>query len=113
METIETIREQLQKELREILDRNEGVVEAMRQKDPAGNWSYEDLGIEGEFDDVLDTLGDRSRKELLNVWNALQRIERGTYGTCVECGRKIDDERLTALPATEYCLECAAKFEVR
>lgn len=113
METIETIRGQLQKELREILDRDERVREAMRQKDPAGNWSYEDLGVEGEFDDVLDALGDRSRKELLDVWNALQRIEKGTYGTCVECGRKIGDDRLKALPAAEFCLKCAAKFEMR
>lgn len=113
MENIEARRDQLRKELKEIVDRNEGVAEAMRQKDPAGNWSYEDLGIEGEFDDVLDTLGDRSRRELLDVWNALQRIDNGTYGSCTECGRKIEEERLKALPATEYCLACAAKFETR
>lgn len=111
MEKIETIRSQLNEELRQALDRNQGVAEAMRQKDPAGNWSYEELGAEGEFDDVLDTLGDRGRIEVLDIWKALQRIDQGTYGICVECGEKIKDERLTALPATPYCLQCASKLE--
>lgn len=113
MEEIELIKSQLKDELRAILERNAGVVEAMRQKDPAGNWSYEDLGLDGEFDEVLDNLGDRARAELLDVWHALQRIDQGTYGICSECGRKISIDRLKALPATEYCVDCAAKFETR
>ncbi len=108
---METIEKQLKEELNQIFQRNQGVMDSIREKDPAGNWSFEDLGVEGEFDDVLEALGDRSRKELLEVWNALQRIDRGTYGTCGDCGRKINSERLKALPATELCLECAIKLE--
>lgn len=111
MEDYSEIREQLRADLERIAARDQEVREAMRRKDPAGNLSFEDLGIDGELDDVLDTLGDRSRTELLDVWNALQRIDRGTYGVCSSCGRTIDKERLKALPATEYCIECAAKLE--
>src|SRR5690554_1247622 len=108
MAKLDTVKQKLKDDLSVILERNSSVIEEMRQKDPGGNWSYEDLGVEGEFDDVLDALGDRARNEVLDIWNALQRIDSGTYGTCIECGRDIDAERLKALPATPYCVECAA-----
>src|SRR4029450_4433617 len=34
--------------------------------------------------------------ELLEVEAAVQRLERGTYGTCQACGRPVVDERLGA-----------------
>ena len=41
---------------------------------------------------------------LIEVRDALQRIENGTFGKCAACGQQIDDERLNALPWTSYCL---------
>lgn len=38
------------------------------------------------------------------VRDALQRIENGTYGRCVDCGRRIDAARLESVPWTPYCL---------
>src|SRR5690625_6036583 len=76
MENLESIKAQLQENLREIIGRGEGVRDQIRQKDPGGNWSYDDLGIEGEFDDVLNRLGDQNRKEALETWQALNRIDR-------------------------------------
>jgi DnaK suppressor protein len=49
--------------------------------------------------------------ELLEVEAAVQRLERGTYGTCQVCGRPIGDERLEAMPATRFCVEDQAKAE--
>ena len=49
--------------------------------------------------------------ELLEVEGAVQRLERGTYGTCQVCGRPIGDERLEAMPATRFCVEDQAKAE--
>ncbi|GAP62547.1 hypothetical protein ARMA_0970 [Ardenticatena maritima] len=40
---------------------------------------------------------------------ALQRMEEGTYGICVECGAEIPYERLEIIPETPYCVQCAAK----
>jgi DnaK suppressor protein len=34
---------------------------------------------------------------------ALQRIEDGTYGKCLDCGRPIEPARLEAVPWTPYC----------
>jgi DnaK suppressor protein len=49
--------------------------------------------------------------ELLEIQTAVERLERGTYGTCQACGRPIGDERLEAMPATRFCVEDQAKAE--
>ena len=49
--------------------------------------------------------------ELLEVEAAVQRLERGTYGTCQVCGRPIGDERLEAMPAARFCIEDQARAE--
>jgi len=49
--------------------------------------------------------------ELLEVEAAVQRLERGTYGSCQVCSRPIGEERLEALPATRFCVEDQARAE--
>jgi RNA polymerase-binding transcription factor DksA len=41
---------------------------------------------------------------LEQVQDALHRIENGTYGTCIVCGRSIEPARLEALPWAAKCL---------
>jgi len=43
--------------------------------------------------------------QLLNIEDALQAIENGTYGKCRVCGKDIPIERLEVLPTTTYCIE--------
>jgi RNA polymerase-binding transcription factor DksA len=38
------------------------------------------------------------------VRDALERIKTGTFGKCVECGRRIAEDRLESIPWTAYCL---------
>jgi DnaK suppressor protein len=42
---------------------------------------------------------------LAQVQDALHRIEDGTFGKCIACGRQIEAARLEAIPWTPYCLE--------
>ena len=42
-------------------------------------------------------------KELQQVRDALQRIENGSFGKCIDCGRPIEPARLEAIPWTPYC----------
>lgn len=44
---------------------------------------------------------------------ALQRIDAGTFGTCVECGVAIPDARLKALPYAAYCIGCEQRLELQ
>jgi RNA polymerase-binding transcription factor DksA len=51
---------------------------------------------------IVDTLEER----LQEVNNALTRIETGTFGKCMVCGRNIETQRLDANPAATTCLAC-------
>ncbi len=44
---------------------------------------------------------------------ALERIEDGVYGQCVECERIVPKTRLNAIPYTPFCVKCASKLEAR
>ena len=47
------------------------------------------------------------------VRDALKRIEAGTYGKCIVCGRQIEAARLEAVPWAAYCLEDQEKQDKR
>jgi len=47
------------------------------------------------------------------VREALGRLDAGSYGRCVECGRDLPDERLEARPEAERCVDCQQRAEAR
>lgn len=51
----------------------------------------------------------REGKFLNYLDDALKRIEKGTYGFCIECGRVIEKERLEAVPHAQMCVDCKLK----
>ena len=51
-------------------------------------------------------LRDRSDQQLALVDEALARLEAGTFGTCVRCGRPVGADRLEALPWAARCIDC-------
>ena len=59
------------------------------------------------------SVGDMRRldAELEEIDEALTRIERGTYGLCVDCGQPIDPARLKALATASRCLHCQSRHE--
>ncbi len=48
-------------------------------------------------------------KILQAIEEALYRIEKGTYGMCLECGEPIAAPRLNAIPWTRVCITCKEK----
>ena len=42
---------------------------------------------------------------------ALERIQDGSFGTCIACGDAIDLRRLQAIPSASYCIECQERLE--
>lgn len=51
----------------------------------------------------------RDEKHLFYLENALERIEKKTYGLCVSCGKPIDKGRLEAVPITQHCIKCKTR----
>jgi RNA polymerase-binding transcription factor DksA len=72
-----------------------------------------DLGTETFEHEKNLSLLEQVEAELDEVDAAVGRLERGTYGACLACGRPIAKERLEALPATRFCVEDQARVERR
>jgi DnaK suppressor protein len=66
------------------------------------------------FDQARDLAVQVNAEQTLRlVEDALVRIDNGTYGLCVDCGREIDAARLEAIPYAALCLKCQSKREHR
>ncbi len=52
-------------------------------------------------------LRDRERELLMQIDEALMRIENNTYGVCEETGESIEEQRLLSIPWTRLSLEGA------
>ena len=65
-----------------------------------------------EDNEVVDALGNEAREELAKISAALQRMDAGEYGICVECGLEINAGRLEVYPYADECIECA-EFDER
>ncbi len=48
----------------------------------------------------------REGKFLNHLDDALRRIQKGTYGFCLNCGTLIPKARLEAVPHAQLCVEC-------
>ncbi|HEV8544839.1 MAG TPA: TraR/DksA C4-type zinc finger protein [Candidatus Limnocylindrales bacterium] len=51
-------------------------------------------------------LRDHNAAHLEQVEAAIRRIDDGTFGACVRCGRLIAPERLEAIPWAAHCIDC-------
>ncbi len=51
----------------------------------------------------------REGKFLNYLDDALQRIEKGNYGYCTDCGKLIEKARLEAVPHAQLCVKCKIK----
>lgn len=72
-----------------------------------------DMGLEELRQSNAFALIELKYDELLNVEQALDRMEEGEYGRCLDCERWIGPERLKAVPYAIRCRDCQAGYEKR
>ncbi|MDZ7794370.1 MAG: TraR/DksA C4-type zinc finger protein [Spirochaetia bacterium] len=51
----------------------------------------------------------QNRKILDKLHNALARMNKGTYGTCLKCGSEIPFGRLRLVPEALVCVPCSSR----
>ncbi|MBU1015269.1 TraR/DksA C4-type zinc finger protein [Patescibacteria group bacterium] len=106
-----------------LLEEKRGLLEqelaSFAKKDPkvAGDWDTKypripEGGMEGAADEVEEYTNRLHvefslENQLKKVQEALECIEKGTYGTCAECGKEIDENRLRAYPEARNCKKCS------
>lgn len=67
---------------------------------------------EEEFSLELRTR-DRERKLIKKIDQTLERIEKGDYGYCDDCGVEIGIRRLEARPTATLCIDCKSLQEIK
>lgn len=99
-------RQLLDERLRE-LDETNGEVRGQQAefRDESGRLSQHpaDYATDVEHVEEQNLVLGYNREEREQVLAAQRRLDAGTYGICVDCGRPIDDERLEARPQAERC----------
>jgi DnaK suppressor protein len=61
--------------------------------------------------EFLLSLSDGERDQLLQIDEALKRLEHGDFGFCQVCHKEIGEKRLKAIPWTPLCINCQEKAE--
>ena len=111
--------EQFKKKLLAEKSELESGLSGIGQRNPsnAGGWEATTGGIEvdsadeNEVADKLEELEENTGivsqldKQLSEVNAALERIEKGTYGTCEVCGKPIEEDRLMANPSSRVSIK--------
>ncbi len=110
--TNEDFRKLLEKREQDLLadmDRNQTEARDMTDQNPAEAMERM-VNLEGR--DNLLRHNDAEFRELTDVRTALERLDVGTFGKCIDCGKEIPPGRLEAIPWTAYCLEDQEKHDL-
>jgi len=71
-----------------------------------GTEDYVDYAVNSYAREFLLSLTELDRKHLLLVEEALNRIDRGEYGYCQQCGEDVALKRLEVQPWARHCVRC-------
>jgi DnaK suppressor protein len=72
-----------------------------------------DQALSSSMENVNSSLQTAKHDEYKRVEMALQMLEDGTYGICVDCGQAVSEKRLKSFPNATRCLSCQEIFEER
>lgn len=70
-----------------------------------------DQALSSSMETLKISLQDAELEEYNRIVKALQMIDEGTYGICVDCGQPISEKRLKLYPNATRCLKCQEQFE--
>ena len=63
------------------------------------------------FETLQNSLQNNELEEYKMIIKALEMIEQGTYGQCIDCDQKIAERRLQSFPNASRCVGCQEKAE--
>jgi RNA polymerase-binding transcription factor DksA len=112
------IRKRLEQDLRTAVGRLRQVGGAAALDDLLGtsgeHWAYADEVDEIQANERRE-ISFATRELLVGKVNrivaALERLDRGEYGQCVECGEAIAPARLNVIPEVTTCVRCQDRLE--
>lgn len=111
-EKIEYFRSILHEEMKSLLGEADKTVTEMNS-DAANFPDPTDRATQESDRNFELRIRDRERKLMNKVKEALERLDKGEFGICEECGEEISEARLKARPVTTLCIDCKMEAEKR
>lgn len=60
---------------------------------------------------MLESMSSQEADKLVSIDAALSRLDAKRFGICLQCGKKISEGRLRAIPYAVFCIDCQNNFE--
>lgn len=105
-EQYQALRERLTQQRQEILDLYNQDVRAGQESADDPTEDIVDRANNAYNRELMFSLSDGERILLLQIEDAIRRMDEGTYGRCVNCNQSIAMPRLEAIPWARYCIDC-------
>jgi DnaK suppressor protein len=105
-ERFDALRARLQAQRDEIVNMYKQDLRAGQESADDGTEDIVDRANNAYNRELMFSLSDVERNTLLQIENALRRMEAGAYGRCANCGQNIAVPRLEALPWARFCVDC-------
>lgn len=110
-ETIKRFEETLRRQEKQLEQSMISAVEQGREVAADSALDAADQAVQSYQKEMLFSQGTSGHEQLALVRVALKRLNDGTYGECIHCGKTIGLKRLEALPWTPNCITCQEKIE--
>lgn len=104
-------RKRLEEQQEQIFSLYEHDLKVGQQASDEGTEDIVDRANNSYNREFMFALSDTERKILLEIDDALQRLDNGDFGSCANCNTEITKARLRALPWAKYCINCQEQVE--
>lgn len=111
-EFLKEVRDSLVDERRSLMSMMQSTQEQLAGRD-TGLADLSDIASGGFEDELALGLMANEAATLEKIDAAIQRIDDGTYGICLDCEKPIPKKRLEFLPFAQRCMECEGHRERR
>ncbi len=108
---VNPLRKKLVEHQAQILSLYEHDLKVGQQASDEGTEDIVDRANNSYNREFMFALSDTERQILIEIDDALQRMDSGTYGSCANCRIEITKARLRALPWAKYCIDCQEQVE--
>jgi RNA polymerase-binding transcription factor len=107
----EAFRKRLEDHRQEIMDLYQRDLKVGQESSDEGAEDLVDRANSAYNREFMLSLSGGERQTLLEVEQAIERLDGGSYGCCVNCSDEIPRKRLQAVPWTRYCIDCQEQAE--
>jgi DnaK suppressor protein len=107
---LKKIRRQLEAEFLRIRGNDSAATSGQQQRSGA-NLDRDDLAHNYSTRERERALSHVEQSKINQIAEALERLDKGSYGVCAGCSEAIESERLEIIPYAIYCIKCQRENE--